>query len=268
MPEKKQNRKLRRFFTAVPLGELGQELWLEPSETQHLRDSIRLKAGDTCLVTDGEGHEATAMIHEFVKDGRVRLEVTHFTGETAVEGTGIFLRVMPVLLRKGKTDLLVEKAQELGVGEFRPLFSDRCEIKIGDEKVGKVTERWCRIAREASKQSGALNIMRIKEPVPLKTAVELIPEGEPLAIFHPGPGALYFSEWISGLRPLKDRMTALNIIIGPEGGFSDDEIAWVRWKRKEKNFWVVGLGEVLLRADTAFVGIVAALRFSGILSPS
>ena len=53
---------------------------------------------------------------------------------------------------------------------------------------------------------------------------------------------------------------------GPEGGFSEEEVRWAKWHRKEKNLQRVELGEVLFKADTAFVGIVASLRFSGILS--
>ena len=85
-------------------------------------------------------------------------------------------------------------------------------------------------------------------------------------VFHPGPEALAFPEWAAQLRELKSKIKILNIFIGPEGGFSEEEVRWAQWHRKEKNLYLVGLGEVLFKADTAFVGIVASLRFSGILS--
>jgi len=168
------------------------------------------------------------------------------------------------MLRKGKTDLLVEKAQELGVFELWPIFSEHCEIKIAQEKARKMTDRWDRIAREASKQSGALRVIHVAAPRGFKDAVAAVPADEPLVIFHPTQSAIGFPEWIASIQTLKSRPKVWNLFIGPEGGFSEAEIDWVRWTRKEKNFYLVSLGEILFKADTAFIGVVAALRFSGI----
>lgn len=266
MSEKQKSRKLRRFFITQTLGHAPQDLWLDPAETHHLRDSIRLKPGDACLVTDGQGGEAEALVGEFAADGRVRLQIQRVLVKTGSFDDIIRLRVFPVMLRKGKTDLLVEKAQELGVHEFHPIVSEHCEIQIAKEKTGKIVERWNRIAREASKQSGSLKILHIETPRNFKEAVESISPEEPVVIFHPGPDSIPFPQWLKELQGFRGKIKALNLFIGPEGGFSQEEIRWVQWHRKEKNLWLVGLGEVLFKADTAFVGIVASLRFSGILS--
>lgn len=266
MPTKLQARKPRRFFTEQLLKENGQELWLQPSETHHLRDIIRLKPGNSCLVTDGQGREGEAVIREFLADGRTCLRITRIKSNQSLVSDHFIIRVMPVLLQKGKTDFLIEKAQELGVDEIQPLFSDRCAVKVTKEKKNKMLDRWMRIAREASKQSGSLQILRIKEPVDFKTAVVNTPLAEPLIVFHPGPESISFSVWCHELRDSKETIQTFHLFIGPEGGFSEEEIAWVRWKRHENQYRLVNLGENLLKADTAFVGIIAALRFSGILS--
>lgn len=267
MSHHQRSKKIRRFFTTQPLKESPEELWLEPSETHHVRDTLRLKPGETCLVTDGLGQEVEAEICDFARDGRTHLRIIHATAaQKPLPEDGLFLRVMPVLLRKGKTDFLVEKAQELGVHELRPVFSERCEVKIAEEKIGKIMERWQRIAREASKQSGCLRSLCLREPCGLKQAVESIPPEEPIVVFHPGEASISFPEWLSQMSRLKTIPKTLNVLIGPEGGFSEDEIRWIRWTRKEKGLWLVGLGDVLFKADTAFVGIVASLRFSGMLS--
>ncbi|HOW59879.1 MAG TPA: RsmE family RNA methyltransferase [Candidatus Omnitrophota bacterium] len=265
MSENQRSRKLRRFFTAQSLQVHQQDFWLEPSETHHLRDSIRLKIGDTCLITDGQGREAEAVILEFDGSGRAHLDILKRAIQQKIQKRGCFLRVMPALLRKGKTDLVIEKAQELCVDEIRPIFSERCEVKLTKEKIGKVMDRWNRIAREASKQSGSLNVLRIAEPVDFKKAVSTIAPDEVLVIFHPCKEAVPFSDLLTELKASKEKNKVLNILIGPEGGFSDDEISWVRWKRNEKQYRLVSLGEVLLKADTAFVGIVSTLQFSGVL---
>lgn len=268
MSERQKPRKQRRFFTSQTLQNFPHDLWLEPAETRHLRNSIRLKPGDACLVTDGQGGEAEAVIGEFSQDGRACLRIQKVLIRTGSFNDAVILKVFPVMLRKGKTDLLVEKAQELGVHGFHPITSEHCEVQIASEKTGKIVERWNRIAREASKQSGNIKLLRIEAPRSFKEALGELPGDEPAVIFHPGPDAVLFPRWLAGIREIKDAVKTLNIFIGPEGGFSEDEIRWAKWHRKEKNLQIVGLGEVLFKADTAFIGIVASLRLSGILSAS
>ena len=266
MPERQKPRKLRRFFTSQTLRLDPHDLWLDPAETHHLRDSIRLKPGDACLVTDGQSGEAEAVVGEFASDGRVCLHIQKVLIKTGSFKDAVALRVFPAMLRKGKTDLLVEKAQELGVHEFRPIVSEHCEIQIAKEKTEKIVERWNRIAREASKQSGNLKILKIDAPRSFKEALGGLSPDESVVIFHPGPEAAPFPEWLSKLRESRAEIKTLNVFIGPEGGFSQEEIRWAKWHRKEKNLQLVELGEVLFKADTAFIGIVASLRFAGILS--
>lgn len=266
MSERQKTKKMRRFFTSQTLQNAPHDLWLEPAETHHLRDIIRLKPGDACRVTDGRGGDAEAVVGEFAPDGRACLHIQEVFAKTGSLNEGLSLRVFPVMLRKGKTDLLVEKAQELGAHEFCPIVSDRGEVQISKEKTGKILERWNRIAREASKQSGNLKVLKIEAPRSFKEALEKNSPDEPVVIFHPGPDTIPFPKWLVEVQGFKGTLKTLNVFIGPEGGFSEDEIRWAQRHRKEKNLCLVGLGEVILKADTAFIGIVASLRFSGILS--
>ena len=266
MSERQKPRKLRRFFTSQILQNIPQDLWLESAETHHLRNSIRLKPGDACLVTDGHGGEAEAVVGEFASDGRVSLRIQRVLVKTGSFNDVVTLRVFPVMLRKGKTDLLVEKAQELGAHEFHPIVSEHCEVQMAKEKTEKIVERWNRIAREASKQSGSLKILKIEAPRSFKEALGSISPDERVVIFHPGSDAIPFPRWLAEVQGLKGTIKALNVFIGPEGGFSQDEIRWAQGHRKGKSLQLVELGEVLFKADTAFIGIVASLRFSGILS--
>jgi len=240
-------------------------LFLDASETHHLRRTIRLGPGDSCLITDGRGWEAEASVREFCRDGTAILDIVVITKKTEPEPNKVLFRVMPVLLQRGKNDLLMEKAQELGVDELWPLASDRCEIKIPAEKIAKTVDRWQKVAIEASKQSGCLTMVRISEPQGLKDAIQKLSNEDALAVFHPGAGSLPFSKWVEAFHDVSGKVSSLNVLIGPEGGLTDDEIEWVRW-RKKKNLWIVGLGEVVFKADTVFIGVLASLRFSGILS--
>lgn len=266
MSQEQKPRKLRRFFTRQTLQSIPHDLWLDAAETHHLRDSIRLKPGDVCLVTDGCGGEAEAIVGAFAADGRACLHLERILTPTGVSDDAIVLRVFPAMLRKGKTDLLIEKAQEIGVQEFCAITSERCEVKMAPEKTGKIIERWNRISREASKQSGNLKLLRIGTPKSFKNAIESLPAEDLVVIFHPCREAVPFPQWMKVLQDLKGKIRTLNLFVGPEGGFSEDEIRWAKWHRKEKNLQIVELGEIRLKADTAFIGIIASLKFSGILS--
>ena len=140
MSDRQKPRKLRRFFTGQTLQNTPHDLWLDPAESHHLRDSIRLKPGDACLVTDGQGGEAEAVVGEFAADGRTCLHVRQVLIKTGSFNDALELRVFPVMLRKGKTDLLVEKAQELGVHEFHAITSEHGEVQVSAEKTGKMVE--------------------------------------------------------------------------------------------------------------------------------
>ncbi|MFA5167493.1 MAG: RsmE family RNA methyltransferase [Candidatus Omnitrophota bacterium] len=266
MSERQKPRKLRRFFTTQILQNIPHDLWLDPAETRHLRRSIRLKPGDVCLVTDGHGGEAEAVIGEFAPDGRTCLKIQRVLVKTGSFNDAITLKVFPAMLRKGRTDFLVEKAQELGVHEFHPVVSEHCEVQVPKEKIGKIVERWNRIAREASKQSGSLKIIHIEAPRGFKEALGNLSCDELVVIFHPSLDSVTFPKLLADIQGLKGTVKTLNIFIGPEGGFSENEIRWAKWHRKGKNLRLAGLGEVLFKADTAFIGIVSSLRFSGILS--
>ena len=99
MSEKQKPRKLRRFFTTQTLQNVPHDLWLDPAETHHLRTSIRLKPGDACLVTDGQGGEAEAVVGEFSPEGRVCLHIQRVLVRTGSFNDVLTLRVFPVMFR-------------------------------------------------------------------------------------------------------------------------------------------------------------------------
>ncbi len=165
------------------------------------------------------------------------------------------LRIYPALLQKGKIDGLVEKAQELAVEEICPLETKHTVLKMDGNAKIKVLGRWQKIAQAAAKQSGVSRLVNIQSPQKFEKAVAEVPENESAVLFHPCEKAEAFKDWARGLTPGE----TLHLFLGPEGGFSDSEVAFFSARHGKKN--IVQLGETLLRADTAFIGVVSALRF-------
>ena len=154
-------------------------------------------------------------------------------------------------LPKGKKmDLIVRQATEAGVSVIQPLDSEFSIVKYDSKSWKGKHERFMKIVREAFQQSGSKTLPEVKEPVPL-TSLEIDEKNEIGLFFHQKSIENISLHQYLFTVPLK-----IKLIIGPEGGLSDKEIACL----KEKNFKPVFLGENVLRTETAALYAAAAVK--------
>src|SRR4029077_18019338 len=149
------------------------------------------------------------------------------------------LVLAPALLKSTKMDLIVEKATELGVHRFAPMTTEH--VVGGAAHV----ERWQRIAVAAAKQSGRTRVPAIDPPAPLAAVVA-----------QPWPGVRLLpweDEPARRLDELPSRAAAVIALIGPEGGFTADEVALAR----AHDLVPLTLGPRVLRAETAAIVVAA-----------
>ena len=219
-----------------------------------MQEVIRLEKGDKCLLIDGAGRSAEARVSGQTSEGLISLIVEKLDPLNQ-SAPPLKLRLYSSLLQKGKMDGLVEKAQELAVDEIIPLETKHTVLKMDEHAKMKVLLRWNKISQAAAKQSGVSRLVKIGSPQKFEKAAAAVPENERAVIFHPSEKAQPFSAWI---RELSSGET-LHLFLGPEGGFSETEAAAFMEGPGKRN--LVSLGETLLKADTAFIGIVSALRF-------
>ncbi len=256
----KSRRRLRRFFSSQQLPLPGHSLNLSKDETHHLRDILRIREGDRCLVTDGSGQEAEAEICAFLRDGRAQLAVRRMVGRNKDNEHKIHLRMAQALPKQGKLDFLIEKAQELGVQEFWPIETDHSVVRLTQEHRLKTADRWRKKAIAATKQSGSLQLMQIQDVQPFQKALESVPAKDKITVLDPDPDARPFADWVEELKSEKFPF-ALTVFLGPEGGFSEREIEHARLLReKGRPIEFVSLGNSILRLETAFIGVVSTLR--------
>jgi 16S rRNA (uracil1498-N3)-methyltransferase len=208
---------------------------LEGSEAHHLATVCRLRPGAAVCLFNGDGREYSARVVA-VERRRVDLEVTESTFPPRELPFQLILAAP--LPRGDRAQMLVEKLTELGVARFIPLETTRSVVKPREAKL----ERLQRHVIEASKQCGRNVLMDIE---PMAAWAELcrrpeLPTRRILA--HPGGSA-----WTSCLTPPADVVLA----VGPEGGFSDEEVSAavaVGWRP-------VGLGPRILRVETAALAL-------------
>ena len=225
---------LPRLYVREPLGD-GVQIALDGSQAHYLGNVLRLGPEAELLVFDGRSGEWLARISEAAKK-RMTLTVERKTRapETVPD---VWLAFAPV--KRAQTDWLVEKATELGAARLIPVMTQRTIA----ERVR--LDRLESIAIEAVEQCGRTRLPEIVEPLLLKRFVEGLDRAR----------RLYFADERGG-EPVTSafREGPAAILVGPEGGFTDEERAFVR----TSGACAISLGPRILRAETAALAALAA----------
>ena len=234
----------RRRFHAPPGAFNNQTVTLGTDEARHLRDVLRLKAGDEVYVFDGRGREFCCTLIKTTRDAaelHIEAEV-----EPAKTESQLQLNLCVALLKGEKFDLVVQKATELGVSKVTPLVTRYADIHLRDESdAAKRVSRWQRIALEAAKQSGRAFVPEISTPVTFDS------------VTTEGLGVMFSERGGESLESLIEHApTHVTALVGSEGGWSDEELESAR----ARNFHVITLGGRILRAETAAITVAVLLQ--------
>jgi 16S rRNA (uracil1498-N3)-methyltransferase len=248
----------RRRFYAPPttFAPDKKSVTLSAEETRHARDALRLQSGDEIFVFDGAGREFHCAV-QTIKRNSTELNVIAEV-EPARPESALDLTLAIALLKGEKFDLVIQKTTELGVKRIVPLDTERADVRLRDhDGAQKRVARWRRIALEAAKQTGRAYVPEIAAPVPFNSLMAAIEDKEASADI----ARLMFSE--RGGRSLAEatnsfakRPAEVVGVVGPEGGWTDDEIELARGGGWE----IVTLGGRTLRAETAGITVIALLQ--------
>jgi 16S rRNA (uracil1498-N3)-methyltransferase len=220
--------------------ERGGALRLAEAQAHYLSRVMRCAAGDGVLVFNGIDGEFCARIEELSRRGAI----LRVASQTRVQTPEPDCWLCFALLKRQKTDLVVEKATELGVSRIQPVITARTQ----GTQVN--LERLRAIAIEAAEQCERLAVPEIRAPMALTALAAGWPDGRTLFVADErrDAPALRFSSEPSAL------------LIGPEGGFTDGEVAAIG---ANPRFARVSLGARILRAETAAIAGLALLLASG-----
>ncbi|HMS08615.1 MAG TPA: 16S rRNA (uracil(1498)-N(3))-methyltransferase [Pyrinomonadaceae bacterium] len=232
---------MHRFY-CPPQNFDKEQARLDAGETHHLRDVLRLKAGDAVNIFDGQGREFTAEVNSVTKREAILRVIASV--EPAAPESPLDFTVAAAVTPAEKFDLAVEKAVEIGVRRFVPLITDRTEVKAS--VAARRLERWRRIAFEAAKQCGRAVLMRVEEPIGFGDVFDRNQKGQVILFSERGGSR------IEDIPP----GVPLMLIYGPKGGWSDAELELAR----KKNAAVVTLGGRILRAETAAIALTAIIQ--------
>jgi 16S rRNA (uracil1498-N3)-methyltransferase len=225
---------LPRLFVGGPLA-MGNPVELDAAQANYLGNVMRLKLGDEALLFDGASGEWLARVADAGKK-RMTLSIEQRTREQETV-PDCWLAFAPV--KRAQTDWLVEKATELGIARLLPVTTRRTIV----ERVK--LERLQAIAIEAAEQCNRTTIPEIREPQSLQSFLQTN-----------GGRRLYFADEAGGAPPADAFKPGIaTILIGPEGGFTEEERAAIR---AEEAAIPISLGPRILRAETAALAAITS----------
>lgn len=229
---------MRFFADASNIDINGKTVLLEGGDAAHISGSLRLKKGEIITVTDSSGYDYACEIVSLSRD-RVSLVILN-SYRSSVE-PDIKVSLFQAFPKFGKMELIIEKCVELGVYEIIPVITRYTIVKIND-KIDDKIKRFNKISESAAKQCNRAFIPKIKPPISFEEALLEMKKLD-IAI------AAYEKEAdFKIMHALKDFSgSSAGIMIGPEGGFSEDE-AVLFMSRKIQT---VSLGKRILRTETA-----------------
>jgi len=238
----------QRYFLSQPPKD--QFATLDGDEARHLSKVMRKKIGEEVFLFDGSGVEYRAAVAT-IERNQVTLLVRE-SRQSHLEWA-IPLTLATALPKGDRQKWLIEKLTELGCTRVIPLHTELSVAKA-EPQVRKRLERY---VIEASKQCGRLKLMEIEPQANFADILDRFGEAGSSAklLIHPisdeNVGQLGIHDWVAG-RPLLD---AINILIGPEGGFSPQEVRLAL----EKGWIPLDLGPRVLRTETAAIAVCAIL---------
>ncbi|MCA1779649.1 MAG: 16S rRNA (uracil(1498)-N(3))-methyltransferase [Xanthomonadaceae bacterium] len=234
-----------RVFCHAPL-QVDCEFELDQRATHHLLRVLRRRVGDAIELFDGSGVQARAELTVASRRDGCRVRVIEAARVDRESPLSIVL--VQALARGEKMDWIIQKAVELGASEIRPIVSQRCDVRPDPARTERQRARWREIVINACEQSGRNLVMPVAPPVILD---ELQIESRDRYYLHPEAG--------SGLGQANLSSSRVAIAIGPEGGWSDQDLQVLR----RLEFKPASLGPRVLRSETAGMTALAVLQSLG-----
>lgn len=221
-------------------------------DVNHIRNVLRMRPGEEISVRDGrDGREYRCGILS-VEEAEVLCEL-RFIKEDAVElPAKVYL--FQGLPKADKMELIIQKAVELGVHQVIPVAASRCVVKLDEKKAAARRARWQGIAQAAAKQSKRAIVPEVTGVSSFARAVEKASQMDVALIpYELAEDMARTKELLEGLRPGQ----RVAVFIGPEGGFSQEEIGFAQ----EKGILPLTLGRRILRTETAGLVVLSWLMY-------
>lgn len=221
-------------------------------DVNHIKNVIRLKAGDEVLISSGDNYDYLCSI-ERISDDVVTAKIIETREKMNELPVKVYL--FQGLPKADKMELIIQKMVELGVYEIVPVSMKRSVVRLDEKKARTKTTRWNAISESAAKQSKRSIIPNVSEVLSFKQALEKAKELDALLLpYECAEGMAYTRTVVSKIKPGQ----SVGIFIGPEGGFDGDELKLA----SEAECNIITLGKRILRTETAGMMLMSVIMYN------
>ncbi|MEO6927167.1 MAG: 16S rRNA (uracil(1498)-N(3))-methyltransferase [Rhodanobacter sp.] len=234
-----------RLHAELPLV-VGAELALPTQAGEHAIRVLRLVEGDPLVLFNGDGSDYQTRICAIQKRG---VTVQIILREPLHTESPLPLVLAQGIARGDKMDLIVQKATELGVVRIVPLLTERSEVKLDPARAQKRLSHWRAVAASACEQCGRARVPEILPAMMLSAWLGVLPDDDSLRL-------ALLPEATLACRELRFASTGGVLVVGPEGGLGDRDIAVLH----DARFTGLRLGPRVLRTETAGMAALASLQ--------
>lgn len=235
--------RIPRVYVKLPLDtflDTGRVAELPPEQSHYLRNVLRMRSGDSLRLFNGDGAEYSTVISTI---DRKQVSVLIQERHEPQNESPLWSQLGLALSKGERMDYAIQKCTELGINQITPLDTARCEVRLKGDRIRKRLEHWQQVAISAAEQCGRCCIPEIAEPIALQSWLDSCSADCRLVMDQRQPDSL----------PAQKSVSSLAILTGPEGGFTDSEIA----AAYSAGFQGVSLGPRVLRAESAPVATLA-----------
>ncbi|MBF6057817.1 MULTISPECIES: 16S rRNA (uracil(1498)-N(3))-methyltransferase [Thiomicrorhabdus] len=233
--------RISRFY--LPGDYSHDRLELPKEQCHYALTVLRLKNGFVVEIFNGEGDCArgTIEVHGRHQADILITERLDTDSESPLDST-----LVQCISKGDRMDYSIQKCVELGISRIQPVFSERCEVKLDGDKLQKRREQWQQIVINACEQSGRNLVPQVMPTCTLQDYLQSFNPTKCLGII----GDPYAQQ---DLKQLPNPKNGISLLIGPEGGLSEDEVALA----VNSGFQAVCLGPRVLRTETAGPALLA-----------
>lgn len=237
-----------RFYTNTPLN-IGDTIQLSASAAAHATRALRLNLDDEVIIFNGDGHDYGCTI-TIIEKNTVFVRVNQ--SQQLNNESPLKITLIQAISSGDRMDFTIQKAVELGVTLIQPITSQRSVVKLSTERAEKRTQHWQNIAISACEQSGRAVVPNVLAPLSFSQyfAKNTKKEDESILKITLAPTAS------KDLKSLPQSSHHIQLLIGAEGGLSDDEIL----VSQRNGFEAITLGKRILRTETAGLAAIASMQ--------
>lgn len=233
---------MQRYFAKE---KINNEFILLENDLYHIKTVMRMKTGDNVEVV----YENNVYLCSLSID-KNEIKVVIDECLDSIQNNEPEITLILPFLKEQKMDLILQKGTELGINKFIFIETERTIVKIEDKKAQNKIDRWSRICKEASEQSMRLDIPKVE----ILRDIEALEKLDGLKLLC---STIEKEKTIKNVLKNNIKCDKINLMIGPEGGFSSKEELYF----EKKGFAKISLGSQIMRVETVPIFLASIIRY-------